>query len=71
MTLGQHTLCFANVHLSAHEHNEELRHKEYKAITQKLRFAAVPEETLLSHEYVWVFLSPMICECLCVSQVRS
>jgi hypothetical protein len=50
--LGEATLCFVCVHLAAHDHKAAQRDADMRYIAQGLRFPAVPEAVLASHEWV-------------------
>jgi hypothetical protein len=50
--LGEATLCFVCVHLPAHDHKASQRDADMRYIAQGLRFPAVPEAVLASHECV-------------------
>lgn len=56
--LGEVSLCFVCVHLTAHDNNVAQRNADIRYIDESLRFPRVPEAVMHSHEYAVAMTSP-------------
>lgn len=53
--INTYSICLINSHLTAHEHNDKKRVKEYKRIIRKSRQNGIESSPLLNNKYVFFY----------------